>query len=69
MSFGTLDSTDFQAWKMSETLPKRDFSYPVFTQKCMNYANFKTWKNKCIYNKYSIYIYLRLGKITQLRVI
>ena len=30
-----------QAWKMSKILPKRDFSYPVFIQKCVNYANFK----------------------------
>ena len=35
-----------QTWKMSKILPKRDFSYPVFTQKCVNYANFKIANNQ-----------------------
>ena len=30
-----------QTWKMSETLPEQDFSFPYFTQKCVNYLNFK----------------------------
>ena len=29
-----------QTWKMSEILPKLDFSFQNFTQKCVNYANF-----------------------------
>ena len=30
-----------QTWKMSETLPEQDCSFPDFTQKCANYFNFE----------------------------
>ena len=30
-----------QTWKMSETLPEQDCSFPDFTQKCANYVNFE----------------------------
>ena len=29
-----------QTWKMSETLPEQDCSFPDFTRKCANYVNF-----------------------------
>ena len=46
-----------QTWKMSEILPEQDCSFPDFTQKCVNYVNFKTALFKCKYNVYSIYIF------------
>ena len=30
-----------QTWKMSETLPEQDCSFPDFTRQCVNYINFK----------------------------
>ena len=64
---------------MSEILPKQDFSYPVFTQKCINYANIKIAKKQCNSSAFttnteftstSFWVKLpRLGNITQPRVI
>ena len=33
--------TPRQTWKMSETLPEQDCSFPDFTRKCANYVNFE----------------------------
>ena len=30
-----------KTWKMFETLPEEDCSFPDFTQKCTNYVNFE----------------------------
>ena len=34
-------SAAVQTWKMSETLPEQDCSFPDFTRKCANYVNFE----------------------------
>ena len=34
-------SNMYQTWKMSEIFPEQDCSFPDFTQKCMNYVNFR----------------------------
>ena len=65
---------------MSEILPKWDFSYPVFTQKCVNYANLKIEEKKqrnssafttnTEFTSTSFWVKLpKLGNITQPRVI
>ena len=64
---------------MSEILPKRDFSYPVFSQKCVNYANLKIAKKQrnssafttnTEFTSTSFWVKLpKLGNITQPRVI
>ena len=35
-------------WKMSETLPEQDCSFPDFTRKCANYVNLKSQQNSVI---------------------
>ena len=36
-----------QTWKMSKTLPGQDCTFPDFTQKCVNYFNFKIATKPC----------------------
>ena len=61
-----------QTWKMSETLPEQDCSFPDFTQKCTNYVNFEIatkQRNLSAKTMFTTFTsgwvnYISLGKVT-----